>query len=317
MRLLIIFKIVTILVLYIATASASNTMSNTEDRFLTKEESKKYLRKEPLTQKVENREKYQSIYTLGVIVVLILLSIVAILKYKNRKRANNFIKTDIHSHLLPALDDGSQSTKESITLIRRLKALGYTKIITTPHIMSHRFPNSSQTIKESLKTLKQELKKEKIDIELEVASEYYFDDHFIELLEKKDILTFGDGYLLFELPRREVPKNLFEGIELMLRQGYKPVLAHPERYNYFHDNFMIYKRLKSIGVFFQLNLISLVGFYTDEVKEVGQKLVKSGLIDFLGSDAHKAMYLDALEEVFKSQDFKDIFEKNAILNERL
>ena len=316
MKFLIIFKIISIISLYVVSVSANEITIETKEKYLTKKESQKYLRNKNETTKLEESK---NLYLLVIIVFfLIILSLLRPKsKPKKKKRLKIYLGTDIHSHLLPRLDDGSKSMDESLSLIRGLKDLGYTKIITTPHIMSHRFPNSSTIILNSFHRLKKALKKKKIDIEIEVASEYYLDDHFVNLLKKKDILTFGDKYVLFELPRREMPENLFEVITLIKEQGYKPVLAHPERYQYFHNDFKMYEEIKNAGVFFQINLISMEGFYTVAVKNVVLQIIDSGFVDFLGSDTHKRMYLDSLKEVLKSHSFQNIFEKNVILNRSL
>jgi len=204
-----------------------------------------------------------------------------LISFENKTDTTQNIYVDIHSHLIPAVDDGAQNTKESLSLIKRFKKLGYTKLITTPHTMMHRYPNTTQSITEGLGILKKALQENDIEMDIEVASEYFLDEHLMELIAKKDILTFGDNYLLFEMSYISHPVNYEAMIQIMIDAGYKPVLAHPERYIYLGKNFSKYHYLRSLGVYFQLNVNSLGGYYSKEVKDIALKLIDEGMINFL------------------------------------
>jgi len=240
-------------------------------------------------------------------------------KFKNiftTKKENRY-SVDIHSHLIPGIDDGSKSMEESIALVKTLHALGFEKLITTPHIMSHRFPNSSEIIVNGLKELQIELKRQEIEIIIEAASEYYLDEHFVKLLEKKDILTFGKNYLLFEMSHAQKPVKLEGLVHEMKVAGYQPILAHPERYLFMHKDFSMYERLKDQGVLFQVNLNSFDGYYSKPVKKVAFKLLKMGYLDFIGSDTHKANHLEHFSKNYNSSIVSMIFKYNTIRNEEL
>jgi len=234
-----------------------------------------------------------------------------------KKEYNNNYFVDIHSHLVPGIDDGSKTMYDSILLISKLKELGFKKLITTPHIMQDKYPNTSQIIRNGLKELKQKLLTKGIDIEVEAASEYFLDDHFLDLLKERDILTFGDNYLLFELSYTNKPIFLESAIFEMISAGYKPVLAHPERYIFFHKNFEEYKWLKRKGLLFQINLNSFSGYYSKEVQKIANRLAEEGLIDFVGSDTHKMRQLEHLERNLHSKVIEKIFKNNTILNDSL
>ncbi len=237
--------------------------------------------------------------------------------FKPSKQVENRYFLDIHSHLIPGIDDGAKNMEESISLITNLKNLGLKKLIITPHVMSHRYPNNSLTIKAGLRDLKEELVKRKIQIELDVAAEYYLDEYFIKLLEKRDILTFGDNYLLFESAYGIKPQN-YESLVFEINvAGYKPVLAHPERFLFMHRDFKIYEVLKEQGVFFQLNLNSLSGYYSKPVQNIAHKLVERGWIDFIGSDTHHQKHIDTFSKNLNSSVVENIFKKNTILNDTL
>jgi tyrosine-protein phosphatase YwqE len=226
-------------------------------------------------------------------------------------------KVDIHSHLIPGIDDGAQTMDESIALIKKLKELGFKKLITTPHIMSDRYPNNSKIIQDGLARLKKELVQKDIEIEITAASEYFLDKHFLNLLKKRDILTFGDNYLLFELSYTSKPVFLESAIFEMISAGYKPVLAHPERYLFMHKNFEEYKWLKRKGLLLQINLNSFSGYYSKAVQKVANRLAAEGLIDFIGSDTHKERQLKHLEKNLHSKVMEKIFKNNTVLNESL
>jgi tyrosine-protein phosphatase YwqE len=224
---------------------------------------------------------------------------------------------DIHSHLIPAIDDGAKDMQSAVELIRGVKELGFKKLITTPHTMSHRFKNSSKTILNGFESLKNELQQQNIDIEIEVASEYYLDEHFFDLLAKKDILTFGENYLLFEHAYGIKPLHYESLIFEIKVAGYRPVLAHPERYLFMHNDFALYERLKELGVYFQINLNSLGGYYSKDVQKVAHKLVERGWIDFIGSDMHHKSHLQHFSKNLHSKNLAKVFKYNTILNQQL
>ncbi len=224
--------------------------------------------------------------------------------------------TDLHSHLIPSIDDGSKSLDQSIDILGQLQELGFKKVITTPHIMSHRFANTQEIIYAGYKLLKSELLKQNIDIELEVAAEYYYDEYFLELINKKDILTFGDNYVLFELSYNVKPFAIEQMVSKLLEAGYKPVLAHPERYTYYNSE-SHYRALKEMGLLFQINAISTQNFYGKKVKKAVEKIIDLGIVDFIGSDIHSQAYLDTFSKSLKSKIYSKIIINNQIKNDYL
>ncbi|MBU1667753.1 capsular biosynthesis protein [bacterium] len=233
------------------------------------------------------------------------------------KEKQSLVDVDLHSHLIPGIDDGAKDMERSIELILSLKEMGYKKLITTPHV-SDMFLNSSETILKGYQALKAELTHRKIEIDIEVAAEYYADEHFEALLSKKDILTFGkEKYLLFELsyftPHHDLESLVYD-IKLA---GYTPVLAHPERYVYLHDTIDEYINLKSMGVLFQINLNAIENYYSSEVTQTVKKLIAYGLVDFIGSDTHHRRHTKFLKESFSNALYQKIFKHNTILNDTL
>ncbi|MEA3370954.1 MAG: CpsB/CapC family capsule biosynthesis tyrosine phosphatase [Campylobacterota bacterium] len=223
---------------------------------------------------------------------------------------------DLHSHLIPNIDDGLQSLEESIAIINQLKVIGFKKIITTPHIMSHRFPNTKETINAGYQLVKKELIKRNIEIEIEYAAEYYYDTYFMGNIEKKELLTFGDNYVLFELSYASKPFMLEETVAKMIDAGYKPILAHPERYSYYSSD-ADYRRLKAMGLYLQININSTQGFYGKKVKKSVDKIVNLGIVDFVGSDLHSQRYMDSFYKSLQCEYYSEIFKKNEIKNSYL
>lgn len=196
------------------------------------------------------------------------------------------LQTDFHSHLIPGIDDGAQSMEDSLQMIRRFKELGYKKVITTPHVMSDFYRNDSATILSGRDAVRKALAEAKIEIEFDAAAEYYLDEHFEEKINAKDLLTFGDNYVLFELPFVAEPPNLAAAIFKMQTNGYRPILAHPERYGFWYKDFDKYHEMKDKGVHLQLNMLSLIGHYSPETQKIAERLIDEELITFLGSDCH-------------------------------
>ena len=235
-------------------------------------------------------------------------------KYFNYSNFTNPIKTDIHSHILPSIDDGSKSMKESILMIKEFEKLGYQKLIVTPHVMSDSYPNTQTSILNQLDLVRSELIKENINIEIEASAEYYLDLEFFKLLKNRDILPFKNKFLLFETSYISKPNILEKAIFEILSSGFIPVLAHPERYYYMHNTLDEYIILKELGVLFQLDLMSLLKYKRDTYK-VSMWLIKNGLIDFLGSDVHRVNDIQKIQKVINNKEYKKIFKYNNIQND--
>ena len=207
------------------------------------------------------------------------------------------LKTDMHSHLLPGIDDGSPDIATSLKLIQGMVNLGYSKLITTPHIMWDMYKNSRENVLGRLELLREEVKKAGIPVEINAAAEYFLDDHVAQLLKNNQpLLTISGKMVLTEFslafPSHSTKDILFE----MQMQGYQPVIAHPERYIYLQQNKEFYEELKDIGCFFQLNMLSIIGHYGKSVQELANYLVKKNYYDLLGTDLHHAGHLEALKQ---------------------
>jgi protein-tyrosine phosphatase len=224
------------------------------------------------------------------------------------------LHTDIHSHLIPGLDDGARSIPAALELIRRLETLGFRKLVTTPHVMADLYRNEPHMIHSGAERLRQAMQEAGIDVGLEAAAEYKIDEGLPVLLRQGKLLSFGDNYILVELPYYSPPLDLKDQIFALQSSGYKPILAHPERYVYWHREFSRLEELKRLGVLFQLNTISLSGYYSHPTKKISKKLIDAGMVDFLGSDVHNTHYFGLLEKAMMEPSLKKLIESGRLMN---
>jgi len=217
-------------------------------------------------------------------------------KPKNRVALDlSKVKVDMHSHLIPGIDDGAKNMDETIALLTKFEALGYSKIITTPHIKNPTYPNTSAIILNGLNEVRNEMKALGINITLEAAAEYYYDEGFLEKVKNRDVLTFGDNYVLFEFSFYHSPSFVDVLFDELIKAGYKPVIAHFERYLYFLGSIEKAVEWRKRGVNIQINLLSLTGHYGMEIKKQAEMLVDACEFDFVGSDCHRMEHLTLLE----------------------
>lgn len=200
--------------------------------------------------------------------------------------------TDIHSHILPGIDDGSPDIETSLELIEGLYKLGIKKSIATPHIIGDLYRNNHQTISNAVQKVNDACMGKGIPIEITAAAEYMIDDYFFELLKSKEpLLTLHKNVLLTEIPFSSTPENLEETIAAITGNGYKPILAHPERYNFFQQNFDKYFYLKEIGFVLQVNLLSLTGYYGSKAQKAAKFIFENNLCSLIATDLHHSRHL--------------------------
>jgi len=239
-----------------------------------------------------------------------------------KKDSNAFdysvLGADMHSHLLPGIDDGAPDLEASLQLIRGMEALGYRKLITTPHILWDMYKNTPDTIQRALNTVQEALVKENIGVELKAAAEYYIDDHVEGLLSRKEpLLTLSDNMVLVEFSMVHPPMGVKEVLFEMQMQGYQPVIAHPERYSYLVRNKEFYDELKEAGCLFQLNILSLSGGYGRTVTELAEYLLKHEFYTLVGTDLHHSRHLDAQHNPVLASTLQKMQETGRLLNSRL
>lgn len=237
---------------------------------------------------------------------------------KGDKFRFDLVKADMHSHILPGIDDGSDSIETSLQLIRGMKELGYEKLIATPHIMWDMYRNTPDIIHRQLDLVRKAVKEEGISIELGAAAEYFLDEHVEELLNKKEpLLTVSENKVLVEFSFAFPPLNIKEILFEMQMQGYLPIIAHPERYTYLQRNKEFYDELRDTGCLFQLNILSLGTHYGRTVTELAQYLLKNNFYSLVGTDLHHAGHLAGLEDLRLSSSFTKLIEWDKMLNREI
>lgn len=225
------------------------------------------------------------------------------------------LKTDIHSHFIPGIDDGSPDMETTISLIKEMQGLGFKKVITTPHVMSDFYKNSSDIILKGLTDIRSELKVQNINMEIEAAAEYYIDYDFEQKIGKEKFLTFGDNYILVELSFMEAPKNLFDIIFKLQLEGYKVVLAHPERYAFFTMD--DYEELVNRGVLLQINWLSIIGYYSPQIEQKTKDLISADMVSFIGSDCHNMNHAELYKKCQTKKAWHDLNNSSKLLNNTL
>jgi tyrosine-protein phosphatase YwqE len=231
----------------------------------------------------------------------------------------SFLSVDMHSHLLPGLDDGLQTIDQSLNFIRQLKDIGYKKLICTPHIFFEMYPNSSETILPKLDLVRNAISKAGIDIIIEAAAEYMIDLEFENLMDSGEhLLTFGEKkYILVEMSYLAPYQNFEKVIFNLQMKGLKPIFAHPERYAYLHNQPGKYERLIELGCDLQVNLLSLSGFYGKEVKKSAELLFKKKMVSFLATDMHHERHMELLKELVQQKEFFSTIASAELLNKTL
>ena len=226
--------------------------------------------------------------------------------------------TDMHCHLVPKVDDGSKCVEESVECLKTLKAVGYNKVIITPHFQTPRFENDEDDIKRRYEELKRQATEAGVDIEMVgVAGEYRIDSGFKKRLENPRFLKISDKYVLVEFLLHQQMMGCDEMIFDMQMKGYEVILAHPERYPYLNVNGVRMEQLKNQGVFFQINVLSLGGFYGEEAKRRAYEMLERGWIEFMGTDTHNTMYAQALRDLSCNRKVEKVLEKYTFMNDTL
>lgn len=219
---------------------------------------------------------------------------------------------DIHSHLLPGIDDGAQTFEDTLRLTKALQGFGVTQFITTPHIIQHVWENTHEGIVSKKTETIQQLAKNDITVPFNAAAEYLMDDQFVRLFKNQELLTLKDNYILVEMSYINAPIQLYSILFDLQVAGYIPILAHPERYLFYHNNFNEYTKLKRAGCLFQLNLLSVVGYYGSQIAKIAEELLAKGMYTYVGTDVHHDNHIKAFDQKLKLKDIQPL--KKAIAN---
>lgn len=214
--------------------------------------------------------------------------------------------TDLHCHILPEIDDGAPNIEESVAMLEVYSKLGFTDIICTPHYIAGTPFSANNTRKmQAIWTLQSECLRKKIKINLHIGNEAFIDENLLSQIEQEQVSLINGKYLLFEMPFRNETFGIEKLIEKIQKQGFFPIIAHPERYTYFQEQPKRMLELRQKGVRFQCNYGSILGLYGKKEKKTIIYCLKNNLVSFLGTDAHRAdskvltNLTDAMEAVVK------------------
>lgn len=228
------------------------------------------------------------------------------------------IVTDIHSHILPGIDDGSPDIETSLLLVEGLIKLGISHSIATPHIIGDLYRNNCDTINNALSALRDALEEKQLKFKINAAAEYMLDAYFLELLQKKvPLLTLKNNLILTEFSYAERPFNIENIVFAVITEGYQPILAHPERYAYYHNDYKQYHHLADLGFLLQVNLLSLTGYYGKGVAKAAAYIIKNKLVSFIGTDLHHLRHLDALNDPANKTVFAELFSGQTFNNDMI
>ncbi len=215
-----------------------------------------------------------------------------------------FYSTDIHCHIIPGVDDGARVVDDSLKLISKEYEWGIKRIFCTPHITEETFENTPETLSKSFDVLKQNVTDAGMNIDLDYSAEHRLDPYFQSLFDKGEVRPLPNNYLLVENSFVQEAWNIDQQVYNLSIRGFKPILAHPERYHYYINNRDRYEQLHSAGLLFQINLLSLAGYYGKEQKRTAEWLIDKELVDFLGSDMHHMRHAEAIDRYISSKDYK-------------
>lgn len=205
----------------------------------------------------------------------------------------SFLGADMHSHLVPGIDDGAPDPQTSLAMIRGLQELGFSKLITTPHVQREFYDNDREKISTHFGRLQGFLQDQQVSMEMGVAAEYYLDNFFPQAVMPEGLLMLHGKLVLVEVSMAGWPRQISDIIFSIQANGYQPVLAHPERY-LFEDDVNVYEGWKQKGVLLQMNLLAPAGYYGRSVKALANKYMAAGLYDFCGTDAHHMRHIEHL-----------------------
>lgn len=212
---------------------------------------------------------------------------------------------DIHSHVLYGIDDGAKTLQDTKELLQAMHNMGFEKVITTPHTTPYIWDNTKEVIVARYEEVKDQLGGES-SVQLEVASEYLMDATFLEQLQQERLLTIKDQKVLVEMSYINPPIQLFDILFELRTQGYEIILAHPERYNFYHNDSKAYAKLKKAGCQFQLNLLSVTGYYGAHVLQAANHLLEENLFDYVGSDIHHQRHIEAFGTKVQIKDVEKL-----------
>lgn len=227
-----------------------------------------------------------------------------------------FIGTDMHNHLLPGIDDGSPNVETSLRLMQGLIDVGYDRFFCTPHVLGEVHPNTPVSIENAFQQLQSAVTEENFPVTLGYSAEYMTDYEVEDIINSGKLVSLPDNYVLIEMSYAVESPNIKEVIFLLQTKGYKPILAHPERYPYYFSRFDSYESFLDAGADLQINILSLSGYYGKDTKKIAEKLLQADFINWVGTDLHHDRHLAAIKQLASSSKIVKQLEKIKHLKNR-
>lgn len=233
---------------------------------------------------------------------------------KNKVTDISWLGVDMHSHILPGIDDGSPDLGTSLRFVKALEELGFEQLIATPHIYQELYPNTVESISRAKELLQREMDKVAFSIKLGAAAEYMIDQDFTL---NQSFCSLDQRHLLIEMSYLNESPGISQTIFDLEIKGYHPVLAHPERYTFYFKEKSRLKRFREKGCLLQLNLLSVLGYYGKEVKQCAEYLLKEKMYDLAGTDLHHDKHLDTLTNAVRSGKLYDLIGNYEFKNQEI
>lgn len=222
------------------------------------------------------------------------------LKSKNKGPIKLCIKTDIHCHIVPGVDDGSPDAATSVRLIGEMEKWGIKRIIASPHVTKNTFENDHSTIDPAMAELQAALSAQGSGVTVQHSAEYRIDELLDSRIETGDLMTLPNDFILIENSWLQEPGNLDRLVFDLQVKGLRPILAHPERYTYYWNDKSRYTTLHNAGLLFQINVLSLAKGYDTGSLKAAEYLIEQGLVDFLGTDLHRTAHVEVINNYLRT-----------------
>ncbi len=195
---------------------------------------------------------------------------------------------DIHSHILPNIDDGARNIDETMELLKEAQSVGFEAIVSTAHYMEGYYETAVDERTILTEAIFQKFIQYNIEMDLYLGSEIYLTDNIVKILEERKASTINDtSYILFELPLNIEPENLYDIIYEITQCKLVPILAHPERYSFVWHDTEFLSDIIELGVLMQVNYASIIGYYGEKPQVIAQKMFENNMVHLLGSDVHR------------------------------
>lgn len=225
--------------------------------------------------------------------------------FKTKKeQVKLFYHTDVHCHILPGVDHGSQSIEQSLEMLRAEQEMGISHVILTSHVTAVTFENTRESLMDAFLKLKDAVTDEGLNIDLSLSAEYRMDEYFDKEYAADHLIPMPGNHILLENSFQQELMNLDDLLFDMQVKGYKTILAHPERYTYYSRRRKRYEQLHNAGARFQINILSFTGYFGEEARDSALWFAKNGMIDYLGTDMHNIKHAHIIMDYLCSKEWK-------------